>query len=93
VHITLVIHPRKENEEDMLTLSSVFGGGKVGTKQTSAAVTPYIEYCQATQEADNVLILQKGDAYKFIDVKKNRFDGDLGRIPISFRKVGASPTT
>mmetsp|Transcript_12111 Transcript_12111/g.32666 ORF Transcript_12111/g.32666 Transcript_12111/m.32666 type:complete len:94 (+) Transcript_12111:228-509(+) len=70
----------------MLTLSSVFGGGKVGTKQTSAAVTPYIEYCQATQEADNVLILQKGDAYKFIDVKKNRFDGDLGRIPISFRK-------
>jgi hypothetical protein len=40
VHITLVIHPRKEDESTLLTLSSVFGTGK------------------ATQEADNVIILQ-----------------------------------
>ena len=39
-HVTLVIHPRKE-DEDLLTANSIFGGAK------------------ATQEADNVLLLQE----------------------------------
>lgn len=39
-HVTLVIHPRKEKDQDDLTTSSIFGGAK------------------ATQEADNVLIIQ-----------------------------------
>lgn len=39
-HVTLVIHPRKEKDNDDLTTSSIFGGAK------------------ATQEADNVLIIQ-----------------------------------
>lgn len=38
-HVTLVIHPRKERDDD-LTASSIFGGAK------------------ASQEADNILILQ-----------------------------------
>lgn len=38
-HVTLVIHPRKERDED-LTVSSIFGGAK------------------ASQEADNILIIQ-----------------------------------
>lgn len=38
-HVTLVIHPRKERDDD-LTPSSIFGGAK------------------ASQEADNILILQ-----------------------------------
>ncbi|TRY62956.1 hypothetical protein TCAL_13733, partial [Tigriopus californicus] len=40
VHVTLVIHPRKENE-DHLSTNSIFGGAK------------------ATQEADNVILLQE----------------------------------
>ena len=40
VHISLVIHPRKEAEQRPLSVSSVFGSAK------------------ATQEADNVIILQ-----------------------------------
>ena len=40
--MTLVIHPRKENE-DVLTTNSISGGAK------------------ATQEADNVLLLQEED--------------------------------
>ncbi len=40
VHVTLVIHPRKEDDE-RLTANSIFGGAK------------------ATQEADNVVILQE----------------------------------
>lgn len=38
-HVTLVIHPRKEREEELTTLS-IFGSAK------------------ASQEADNVLIIQ-----------------------------------
>lgn len=40
VHITLVVHPRKEAENTPLGISSVFGTAK------------------ATQEADNVIIVQ-----------------------------------
>ena len=40
VHVTLVIHPRKE-DEPFLTANSIYGGAK------------------ATQEADNVVLLQE----------------------------------
>ena len=43
---------------------------------------------QATQEADNVIILQRGEMEgKYIDVRKNRFDGTLGQIPVMFDRV------
>jgi len=67
VHITLVIHPRKELDDTPLGLASVSGTAK------------------ATQEADNVLILQKVGENRYIDVKKNRFDGTLGVVPIKFQ--------
>ena len=66
VHVTLVVHPRKENEGDRLGMSSIYGSAK------------------ATQEADNVLILQNDGNRKFIEVKKNRFDGTVGYCPIHF---------
>ena len=71
VHLTLVIHPRKEAEDQKLRISSVFGTAK------------------ATQEADNVLIIQnnpdEADS-KFLEIKKNRFDGELATIPLSFHR-------
>ncbi|TMW66541.1 hypothetical protein Poli38472_004306 [Pythium oligandrum] len=66
VHLTLVIHPRKEQEDVDLTLTSVFGTAK------------------ATQEADNVLILQRTRGQTKLDVRKNRFDGTLGSLPLMF---------
>lgn len=66
VHVTLVIHPRKELDDTPLGLASVSGTAK------------------ATQEADNVIILQKVGETRYIDVKKNRFDGALGSVPIKF---------
>ena len=66
IHVTLVIHPRKEQEDADLSLSSVFGTAK------------------ATQEADNVLILQRVKGAARLDVRKNRFDGTLGAIPLYF---------
>ncbi len=59
VHITLVIHPRKEN--DRLNISSVFGSAK------------------ATQEADNVVIVQKiskkGDTHSTDEKRPNYVRG------------------
>ena len=57
VHITLVIHPRKDDESQLLTLASVFGSAK------------------ATQESDNVIILQNNGIVKYLDVRKNRCGG------------------
>lgn len=72
-HVTLVVHPRKEADNEPLHINSIFGGGK------------------ASQEADNVLILQMkwADQFRFqkyLQVSKNRYDGDLGLIPIVFNK-------
>ena len=68
VHVTIVIHPRKEPEGQPLSIASVFGTAK------------------ATQEADNVIIIQKDKDGKCVELKKNRFDGDLGRFRIAFNK-------
>lgn len=44
---------------------------------------------KATQEADTVVIIQDDGNRKFLDVRKNRFNGDLGSSPLHFdRKSG-----
>ena len=67
VHLTLVVHPRKEDETSKLNISSFYGSAK------------------ATQEADTVIILQNDGRRKYIEVKKNRFDGTLGYAPLYFQ--------
>jgi twinkle protein len=69
VHLSLVVHPRKEDESSKLNMSSFYGSAK------------------ATQEADTVLILQHDGRRKYIDVKKNRFDGTLGYAPLYFQSA------
>lgn len=69
VHVSLVVHPRKENDDDAIQTASIFGSAK------------------ATQEADNVVILQRtrGEG-RLLEVRKNRFDGSLGSFHIRFDK-------
>nr|XP_030132163.3 twinkle protein, mitochondrial [Taeniopygia guttata] len=76
-HITLIIHPRKEDDEKELQTASIFGSAK------------------ASQEADNVLILQDrklatGPGKRYLQVSKNRFDGDVGIFPLEFSKASLS---
>lgn len=67
VHVSLVVHPRKENDNEMIQLASVFGSAK------------------ATQEADNVVVLQRAkDGIAQLDVKKNRYDGVIGNVKLCF---------
>lgn len=69
VHVSLVVHPRKEDDNSEIQTSSIFGSAK------------------ATQEADSVIILQKGRGNgRVLEVRKNRFDGTQGRINIAFDK-------
>jgi len=42
---------------------------------------------KATQESDMVLILQNLEQCTFLDVKKNRYDGCIGRINLEFSPV------
>jgi twinkle protein len=43
---------------------------------------------KATQEADLVVILQRMDEHQmFVDIKKNRFDGQLGKFDVSFNSM------
>lgn len=65
-HVSLVIHPRKELDDQKIQTASVFGSAK------------------ATQEADNVIILQKGPRGNVLDIRKNRFDGTLGSVSLKF---------
>jgi twinkle protein len=51
-HVTIVIHPRKEDSDELLKISSIFGTAK------------------ATQEADNIMILQQ---HKVIKNNKTSF--------------------
>lgn len=68
VHVTLVVHPRKEAETEKLSMASIYGSAK------------------ASQEADTVLILQSQQGNKWVEVKKNRFNGELGKCPLYFDK-------
>lgn len=65
IHLSLVIHPRKNDGPD-LSIHSVFGTAK------------------SIQEADNIVIIQSKPKYRYIDVRKNRYDGTTGRAALGF---------
>ncbi|XP_025423683.1 twinkle protein, mitochondrial isoform X3 [Sipha flava] len=72
-HVTLVMHPRKEKDVEQLSINSIFGTAK------------------ATQEADNVLIIQHKvmeslQIKKYLQISKNRYNGNLGLMPLEFNK-------
>jgi twinkle protein len=69
VHITLVIHPKKTDDGQDLSISSIFGTSK------------------STQEADNIFIIQNRPGYKILDIKKNRYDGEIGKVALLFDSV------
>lgn len=39
---------------------------------------------KAAQEADNIWMIQNRELYKVFDIKKNRFDGEIGKVAIGF---------
>ena len=47
---------------------------------------------KATQEADTVVILQSDGRRKYLEVKKNRYDGTLGYTPLHFDRASGRYT-
>ena len=68
VHVVIVIHPRKTEENEDISIQPIYGTSK------------------AAQEADNIWMIQKRDGYRLFDIKKNRFDGDVGKIAMAYDK-------
>ena len=70
VHVTLVMHPRKESE-DLLSCNSIFGGAKATQEADN------VLFLQ--EEAITERIKRK-----YVQVAKNRFSGNLGEVPLIF---------
>jgi twinkle protein len=70
VHITLVVHPRKENAP-ALDINSVFGSAKVTQEADNVVI---------------IQKNSQGEDLRFLDIKKNRYDTTLliDRFFISF---------
>jgi len=83
IHVSLIVHPRKEALGQALSIASIFGTAK------------------ATQEADNVYLLQEevvadpsnfgpgapSTRQVFLECRKNRYDGVIGRVRLEFIDV------
>lgn len=68
VHVTLVVHPRKEDDNTQLGISSLSGTAKV------------------SQEADNIIILQSNQSGRYLELKKNRYEGTVGSVKLRFER-------
>ena len=98
VHVTLVVHPRKEDEGIRLGLASIGGTAKISQESdlvvilqvgSSSRLTTFFTcpssslsffYCGGRSS----FCWQNDGEYKYLDVRKNRYDGELGVIPLSF---------
>lgn len=80
VHVTLVIHPRKEQDGVQLGKYHCFVDRIrfFCLQALLSGINSIFGTAKATQEADNVLIIQNALSCRLLEVKKNRFDGDTG---------------
>lgn len=76
-HVTLIIHPRKEREEEDLSISSIFGGAKASQEADNILIIQ-----------DKRLTSVRGK--KYLQVAKNRYSGDIGIVPLDFDKASLS---
>ncbi|XP_067012802.2 mitochondrial DNA helicase isoform X2 [Anabrus simplex] len=76
-HVTLVIHPRKERDEEDLTVNSIFGSAKAAQEADNVLIIQ-----------DKRLSSVRGK--KYLQVAKNRYSGDLGIMTLDFDKDSLS---
>lgn len=68
VHVSLVVHPRKENDDQKIMTSSIFGSAKA-TQEADNLI---------------VLQRGKDPVLRHLDVLKNRFNGNTGHVTLLF---------
>ncbi|XP_072280086.1 twinkle mtDNA helicase isoform X2 [Pyxicephalus adspersus] len=73
-HVTLVIHPRKEDDDKELQTSSIFGTAKASQEADNILILQ-----------DRKLV--SGPGKRHLQLAKNRFDGDVGVFSLEFNKT------
>jgi len=71
VHVTLVIHPRKENQDSELQTASIFGTAKASQEADNIVIL---------QDTPGRI------SRRYLQVTKNRFDGAIGKVPLQFNR-------
>ncbi|XP_028989551.1 twinkle protein, mitochondrial [Betta splendens] len=72
-HVTLIIHPRKEEDDRELQTASIFGSAKASQEADNILILQ-----------EKKLVTRPGR--RSLQVTKNRFDGDVGIFPLDFIK-------
>uniref|UniRef100_A0A8C2CCW0 Twinkle mtDNA helicase n=1 Tax=Cyprinus carpio TaxID=7962 RepID=A0A8C2CCW0_CYPCA len=73
-HVTLIIHPRKEEDDKELQTASIFGTAKASQEADNVFILQ-----------EKKLVTCPGR--RSLQVAKNRFDGDVGIFPLEFNKA------
>lgn len=73
VHVTVVIHPRKEDDNVELTANSIYGTAKASQEADNVIILQSLGQWHSRK--------------RFLDIVKNRYDGTLGRMNLNFNKL------
>ncbi|VDD83025.1 unnamed protein product [Mesocestoides corti] len=71
-HLTVVVHPRKTDDDHLLTIASLYGGGKISQEADNVLLL---------QEEVGTAVPKK-----YIQVVKNRYDGTQGKVDLHFNR-------
>ncbi len=71
VHVCLVVHPKKVEDDTQLSAGSIFGSAKISQEADNVFIL------QKSAEIPN---------YRMLQVVKNRFDGEVGQAGLAFNK-------
>ncbi|KAM7540842.1 hypothetical protein Aperf_G00000019934 [Anoplocephala perfoliata] len=80
-HLTVVVHPRKEEDDHLLSIASLYGGGKISQEADNILLM---------QEEINTAVPKK-----YIQVVKNRYDGTVGKMDLHYNcsRMSFRPST
>ncbi|XP_076042578.1 mitochondrial DNA helicase isoform X2 [Oratosquilla oratoria] len=73
-HLTLIAHPKKIQDGQLLSMNSIFGGVKVTQEADNVLLLQVKEGSSLTQSK------------KILQIAKNRYGGQLGVMPLKFHK-------
>ena len=71
VHVVLVVHPKKVDDDTQLSAGSIFGSAKISQEADTVMIL------QKTDIPN----------YRAIQIEKNRFDGEVGQQGLAFNKA------
>ncbi|VDO11332.1 unnamed protein product [Rodentolepis nana] len=71
-HLTLVVHPRKVEDDHLLSIASLYGGGKISQEADNIMLV---------QEEVGTAVPKR-----YLQIVKNRYDGTLGKMDLNYNR-------